>query len=61
MNALLADYHQDAAQKLFSMMATDTLKVSIDSKEFKGLASLPEAAGHMTSGKNIGKTVLDLR
>ncbi len=61
MNALLADYHQDAAQKLFSMMATDTLKVSIDSTEFKGLASLPEAAGHMMSGKNIGKTVLDLR
>ncbi len=61
MNALLAEHHRRAAAELFEMMAAGTLKVSIDPTVFKGLDSLPDAAAHMMSGKNIGKTVMDLR
>lgn len=61
MNALLADYHRDAAARLFDMMAAGTLSVRIDPTVFRGLGALADAASHMMSGKNIGKTVLDLR
>jgi len=61
MNALLAKYHKDAAERLFIMMAEGKLKVAIDQTTFKGLEALPVAAEHMTKGRNIGKTVLDLR
>lgn len=61
MNALLADYHRDAATRLFDMMAKGTLDVAIDPTPFKGLSALPDAANHMMSGRNIGKTILDLR
>jgi len=61
MNALLAHLHRDAALRLFSMMQDGSLKVSIDSTKFLGLESIPVAAEHMMSGRNIGKTVVDLR
>lgn len=61
MNALLSDYHRDAAARLFDMMSTGDLRVNIDRAVFKGLQALPAAAHHMMSGQNIGKTVLDLR
>lgn len=61
MNALLAEYHREAATRLFAMMGNGQIKVSIDSTHFVGLEALPAAAEHMMSGRNIGKTVLDLR
>ncbi|WP_077341701.1 zinc-binding dehydrogenase [Pseudocolwellia agarivorans] len=61
MNALLAEYHRDAAERLFAMMTEGKLSVAIDETSFKGLEALPRAAEHMMKGLNIGKTVLDLR
>ncbi|CAM3693582.1 zinc-binding dehydrogenase [Litorimonas haliclonae] len=61
MNALLAEHHRDAAKRLYTMMEQGELKVSIDPTLFKGLSALPDAANHMMSGHNIGKTILDLR
>nr|XP_061801945.1 prostaglandin reductase-3-like [Nerophis lumbriciformis] len=60
MNPLLASYHRDAADRLFAMMADGQLRVVTDPTVFDGLESVPEAAAHMMSGKNIGKTVLRL-
>jgi len=61
MNALLAEHHREAATRLFEMMNKGELKISIDPTEFVGLEALAKAADHMMSGRNIGKTVLDLR
>ncbi|WP_371396538.1 zinc-binding dehydrogenase [Fretibacter rubidus] len=61
MNALLSEHHRDAATRLFDMMHAGDLHISLDPTVFKGLQALPDAAHHMMSGQNIGKTVLDLR
>lgn len=55
MNGLLKQYHREAAMRLFDMMETGSLRVSIDPTSFKGLEALPDAANHMMKGHNIGR------
>lgn len=61
MNARLPQHHRDAAGRLFAMLGRGELVVAIDKTAHVGLEALPDAAAHMMSGGNIGKTVLDLR
>lgn len=61
LNAHFREHHRDAATRLIELHQSRDLKVLVDPTPFKGLESVADAINHLTSGKNIGKVVVDLR
>ncbi|ONM55473.1 ARP protein (REF) [Zea mays] len=49
---------QDHLNKLFDLYASGKLKVSLDPKQFLGVASVVDAVEYLHSGKSVGKVVV---
>ncbi|WP_414542744.1 zinc-binding dehydrogenase [Nostoc sp. CCY0012] len=53
-------YMPEARDRLLNLFYTNKLKVCVDSTQFFGLESIPDAVEHLLSGKNCGKVVVRL-
>lgn len=60
-NALHAEHHRHALERILAWDHEGRLHVAIDPTGFTGLAAVPDAVDHLTSGRSIGKVVVDLR
>jgi NADPH-dependent curcumin reductase CurA len=60
MNALFAEHHREAGERLISLYDEGALRVVIDASAPKGLPALATAQARLLSGANVGKLVVDL-
>lgn len=47
-----------ARDRLLNLFYTDKLKVAVDSTQFQGIESIPDAVEYLLSGQNCGKVVV---
>ncbi|MBD2198777.1 MULTISPECIES: zinc-binding dehydrogenase [Calothrix] len=52
------EYIPEARDRLLNLFYTGKLKVAVDSTQFLGLESIPEAVQYLLSGQNSGKVVV---
>ena len=61
MNYRFAEYAADARRRLLDLYAEEEIVPLVDSSQFAGLESVPDAVDYLLAGRNIGKVVVDLR
>ncbi len=52
------EYMAEARDRLLNLFYTDKLKVAVDSRQFQGIESIPDAVEYLLSGQNCGKVVV---
>jgi NADPH-dependent curcumin reductase CurA len=52
------EYIPEARDRLLNLFYTGKLKVAVDSTQFQGIESIPEAVQYLLSGQNSGKVVV---
>jgi NADPH-dependent curcumin reductase CurA len=52
------EYIPEARERLLNLFYTGKIKVAVDSREFNGLESIPDAVDYLLNGQNCGKVVV---
>lgn len=47
-----------ARDRLLNLFYTDKLQVAVDTTQFQGIESIPDAVEYLLSGQNCGKVVV---